>query len=70
MAKKKNVPLLRCKIRIKEITMPTKSKAQARFMGMVASGKKKVKGLSKEKAKEFTRGQKLKKLPEHKTKKK
>ena len=43
--------------------MPAKSKAQAKFMGMVASGKKKVKGLSKDKAKEFLAGIKYKKLP-------
>lgn len=43
--------------------MPVTSKAQAGFMGAVASGKKKVKGLSRAKAKEFLRGVKVKKLP-------
>lgn len=43
--------------------MPAKSQAQARFMGVVASGKKKVKGLSPTKAKEFLTGIKVKKLP-------
>lgn len=33
--------------------MPTKSKAQWRFMQLLAHNKKKVPGLSKEKAKEF-----------------
>ena len=33
-------------------------------MGLVASGKKKVKGLSKEDAKEYIRGQKREGLPE------
>ena len=33
--------------------MPAKSKAQARFMGLVVSGKKKIKSLSREKAREF-----------------
>lgn len=46
--------------------MPAKSKAQMRFMGAVAGGKKKVKGLSREKAKEFIRGQKMKDLPRKK----
>jgi hypothetical protein len=46
--------------------MPAKSKAQAGFMGLVASGKIKKKGLSKKKAKEFLRGVKLKKLPKKK----
>ncbi len=32
-------------------------------MGVIASGKKKVKGLSRVKAKEFLRGVKVKKLP-------
>ena len=48
--------------------MPAKSKAQMRFMGAVAGGKKKVKGLPKSKAKEFIRGQKMKGLPERKKK--
>ena len=38
-------------------------------MGAVASGKKKVKGLSRAKAKEFLRGVKVKKLPKKKKKK-
>lgn len=46
--------------------MPAKSQAQAKFMGLVASGKKKVKGLSKSKAKEFLRGVKVSKLPKKK----
>ena len=50
--------------------MPAKSKSQARFMGAVAGGKKKVKGLSKEKAKEFLEGVKVKELPEKKDSKK
>ena len=49
--------------------MPVKSKAQAKFMGIIASGKKKVKGLSKEKAKEFLKGVKVKKLPKKAKKK-
>lgn len=43
--------------------MPAKSKAQFGFMGMVASGKIKKKGLSKAKAKKFLQGVKMKKLP-------
>ncbi len=43
--------------------MPAKSQAQAGFMGMVAAGKIKKKGLSRAKAKEFLRGVKVKKLP-------
>lgn len=43
--------------------MPIKSKAQAKFMGAIAGGKLKKKGLSKEKAKEFLRGTKTKGLP-------
>lgn len=43
--------------------MPAKSKAQFRFMRLVASGKKRVKGLSKEKAKEWLRGVNYKSLP-------
>ncbi len=50
--------------------MPVKSKAQAGFMGMIASGKFKKKGLSKNKAKEFLRGVKVKKLPKKVSKKK
>ena len=44
--------------------MPATSKAQARFMFAVASGKVKKKGLSKGKAKEYVEGQSLKDLPE------
>ena len=43
--------------------MPAVSKAQARFMGAVAGGAIKKKGLSKTKAKEFLRGVNIKKLP-------
>lgn len=50
--------------------MPAVSKAQAGFMGAVASGDKKVKGLSPEKAKEFLRGVKVSKLPAKKKKSK
>ena len=50
--------------------MPAKSKAQARFMGAVAGGAIKKKGLSKAKAKEFIKGQKVSKLPTRKKKKK
>lgn len=50
--------------------MPAKSKAQARLMGAIAGGAK-VKGvnISREKAKEYTRGVKVSKLPERKQKK-
>lgn len=47
-----------------------KSKKQAGFLGAVAGGKKKVKGLSKEKAKEMLKGAKVKPLPEKAKKKK
>ena len=52
--------------------MPAKSKAQAGLMGAVCSGKakNKPKGLSKEKACEFIRGQKVSKLPARVSKKK
>lgn len=50
--------------------MPVKSKAQARLMGAVASGRKKVKGLSRAKAREFLRGVNVKKLPQRKSSKK
>lgn len=50
--------------------MPAKSKAQVGFMGLVASGKLKKKGLSSAKAKEFLRGVKVSKLPNRKKKKK
>ena len=43
--------------------MPAKSKAQARFMGAVAGGVIKKKGLSKAQAKEYIKGQRLSKLP-------
>lgn len=43
--------------------MPAKSRAQARFMGAVAGGAIKKKGLSKAKAKEFLKGVKVSKLP-------
>lgn len=46
--------------------MPAKSKVQAGFMGLIASGKIKKKGLSKEKAKEFLRGVKISRLPKRK----
>ena len=44
--------------------MPVVSKAQARFMGAVASGKLKKKGLSKDEAREYLRGSNVKELPE------
>ena len=43
--------------------MTAKSKAQFGFMGMVASGKIKKKGLSEDKAKEFLKGVHPKQLP-------
>ena len=43
--------------------MPVVSKQQAKFMGAIAGGKLKKKGLSKKKAKEFLRGIKVSKLP-------
>jgi len=43
--------------------MPCKSKAQCKFMGAVAGGAIKKKGLSVAKAKEYTRGVKLSRLP-------
>lgn len=45
---------------------PVKSKRQAGWFGMIASGKKKVKGMTKKKAKEFLRGVKVKMLPKKK----
>jgi len=45
--------------------MPATSKAQARFMGAIAGGALKKKGLSRKKAKEFLRGLRQKKLPEY-----
>lgn len=54
--------------------MPVVSKKQAHLFGLIASGKKptktKVKGLSKEEAKEALKGQKIKGLPLKKKKKK
>jgi len=52
--------------------MPVKSKAQAGLMGAVCGGKakNKPKGLSKEKACEYIRGQKIKSLPKRVAKKK
>lgn len=49
--------------------MPAKSKKQFGLMGLVTSGKKKVKGLTKAKAKEFLRGVNFKKLPKKKRRK-
>jgi len=51
---------------------PAKSKAQAGLMGAVCGGKAKnpPKGLSKEKACEYVRGQDIKSLPKRVTKKK
>lgn len=43
--------------------MPATSKAQTRFMGAVAGGAIKKKGLSRAQAKEYVRGQSLKNLP-------
>lgn len=43
--------------------MPAVSRAQARFMGAVAGGAIKKKGLSPSKAKEFVRGVDQSKLP-------
>ena len=43
--------------------MPAVSKAQMRFMGAVAGGAIKKKGLSKSQAKEYVRGQKAASLP-------
>ena len=52
--------------------MPPKSKAQAKFMRAVASGKAKKghKGLSKKEAQEYVSGYSTKGLPEHSRKKK
>ena len=49
------------------ITMPgkIKSKAQMGLMGMVASGKKKLPGMSSDKAKEMLKGTKKKRLPDY-----
>lgn len=44
--------------------MPAKSKRQARFLGAVASGRVKRKGISKTRAREMLRGTKIKRLPE------
>lgn len=43
--------------------MPATSKAQMRFMGAVAGGAFKKKGLSKAQAKEYVRGRTMKGLP-------
>lgn len=48
--------------------MPAKSKAQFNFMKAVEEGDIKKKGLSKEDAKEFTKGQSPKNLPAKKKK--
>lgn len=48
--------------------MPVVSKQQAKFMGGVAGGSIKKKGLSKDKAKEFLKGVKVKDLPKKKGK--
>lgn len=45
--------------------MPAKSKAQLRYLGAIAGGKIKKKGLSRSEAKEFIKGQSSKNLPEH-----
>ena len=50
--------------------MPAKSKKQYRLMKAVESGDVKVKGLSKEEAREYTKGQSPKSLPERTGKKK
>jgi hypothetical protein len=50
--------------------MPATSKAQFGFMARVASGKQKVKGLSKKQAKEFLTGVNPNKLPARIKKKK
>ncbi len=42
---------------------PPKAKSQARFMRLVASGKKKVKGLSHSQAWEYVDGHSTKNLP-------
>ena len=44
--------------------MPAVSKAQFRFMAMVASGRKKVKGLTPQKAREWLAGVNYEDLPE------
>jgi hypothetical protein len=49
--------------------MPAVSQAQARFMGAVAGGSLKKKGLPPAKAKEFLAGVDVSKLPARKTKK-
>ena len=47
-----------------------KSKAQARLFGAVASGEKKVKGLSRKEARTRLRGVNVSRLPKRKTSKK
>ena len=49
--------------------MPAVSQAQARFMGAIAGGSLKKKGLPPAKAKEFLAGVDVSKLPARKTKK-
>lgn len=44
--------------------MPPVSKRQAGFLGMVAAGKRKIRGMSPEQAKEYLRGADVKDLPE------
>jgi hypothetical protein len=46
------------------------SKRQAGYLGLVASGKRKLKGLSAKKAREMLRGTKVKKLPTRRRKRK
>jgi len=50
----------------KEVNVPPKSKAQAKFMRAVASGDIKKKGLSRKEAQEFVEGHKTKQLPKKK----
>lgn len=47
-----------------------KSRAQARFLGAVAGGQVKRKGLTRAKARELLRGTKVKRLPARKRKRK
>lgn len=48
---------------INDMPGKVKSKAQAAYLGAVAGGAIKKKGLSKDKAKEMLKGSKTKKLP-------
>jgi hypothetical protein len=50
--------------------MPVVSKAQYKLMQLVASGKKKLNGLTKEKAKAYLKGVNISKLPSRIKKKK